>query len=89
MKEEPWPIVAVLALLLRSVTALAQGLLPLVAGAAAFAGQMRERCPEAFDENGALRPDWQEIVQETLGAAPAAPAIHTELASRKITIHLN
>jgi hypothetical protein len=96
MPEQPLPIVAVLAALLRSVTALAQGLAPLVAGAAALAGQLRERCPEAFDEDGRLRPEWQEIVQATLGAAQAAPArraplpaIHTELATRRITVHLN
>jgi hypothetical protein len=97
MREEPLPIVAVLTLLLRSMTALADGLAPLIASAAAFVQQLRERCPEAFDENGQLRPGWQEIVEAKFGAvvpvAPArrvaTPAIHTGLATRKITVHLN
>lgn len=96
MQESPLPIVAVLTALLRSVTALTNGLVPLIAGAAAVVQQLHERCPEAFDEHGRLRGDWQEIVQEKLYVQSVEPvrcvpppAIHAELATRRITVYLN
>lgn len=90
INEEPLAIVAVPELLLAGVTALAEGL---AACAASAVQKLQECCPEAFDEDGALRSDWKDIVWKKLDAAPAhrvpSPALHTELATRRITIHLN
>ena len=100
----PPPIVQVLRAMLRSPTALQGGLRPLVADAAAAACALQEHCPQAFDEDGALRPDWPEAAQKALGGAAiplppphapvsapvsAPPVIHLHLASRRIRTYPN
>ena len=90
---------AAAALLARRV---GDGLLPILAAAAASLAALKESCPAAFDETGKLRPDWQEIVQRETGVVLSAPqktratrrqivmpGIHVELVTRKVEIHLN
>lgn len=78
-------------------------LLPVLKAAAEGVAALKETCPEAFDEGGKLRPNWQTIVRERTGMAlqppqPAqriavrrvrAPKIHVHLATRAVTVHLN
>ena len=92
MNENASPLIAILTLYLRAVGALAQGLVPLVVLACTFVQKLQEQCPEAFDETGNLRPNWQEIVTAK-GSVPiphaAALKIDTSAATRHIPIFLN
>ena len=83
------PIVVVLRAMLRSAAALDGGLAPLVADAAIFVRNLQALCPEAFDERGALRPDWRHIAQGVTARRPAPPVIHAHLQTRRIPIHPN
>lgn len=85
----PPPIVEVLRALLRSRTALQGGLAPLVANAATVVRDLQERHPEAFDADGALRPDWRDIAQEAAARRSPPPVIHAHLLTRRIPICLN
>ena len=92
MNENTSPLIAILTLYLRAVGALAQGLVPLVALACTFVQKLQEQCPEAFDETGNLRPDWQEIINAKCGVTiphAAAWKIDTGAATRHIEIYLN
>jgi hypothetical protein len=64
---------------------------PIVAAAAVFLQDLQVNVPEAFDENGNLRPDWEAIVEAKLNSMPKVKPLdlHTELATRKITINVN
>ena len=88
MTAAPPPIVEVLRALLRSAAALDEGLAPLVASAASVVRDLQERHPEAFDERGALRPDWRDTAQEAAARRPP-PVIHAHLLTRRIPICLN
>lgn len=63
-------MLAVVTLYLRGVAALMQGAAPVIAAIATFVQRLQEQCPEAFDDAGRLRPDWQEIVAAKFAAAP-------------------
>lgn len=89
---------AAAALLARMV---GDGLLPVLAAAAASLAALKESCPAAFDETGKLRPDWREIVQRETGVAlnlpprdratrrQKTPKIHVGLATRQVKIYRN
>ncbi|MBK8047891.1 MAG: hypothetical protein IPK16_12615 [Anaerolineales bacterium] len=92
MNPEPSPLIAVLTMYLRGIGALAEGIGPLVAAAMTFVQNLRTHCPEAFDESGNLRPDWQSIVKAKFDATPvkaAAHKLHVELITRRISVHPN
>jgi hypothetical protein len=85
-------LIAVLTLYLRGIGALAEGLGPLVAAAMTFVQNLRTHCPEAFDETGNLRPDWQTIVKAKFDASSAKSAprkLHVELITRQIPVNPN
>jgi hypothetical protein len=65
---------------------------PLVGQAVAYLQDLKVYCPEAFDEAGTLRPEWQTIVRARLEAEnriKAVPEFHFELMSRKFRVNVN
>jgi hypothetical protein len=79
VKDDVASVIAVVTLYLR-------GIAPLIAAAATFVQQLQAHCPDAFDEAGQLRPDWQEIAAAKFATAPQLdPTIPT----RTIPLHLN
>lgn len=64
---------------------------PLFNGALAYLQDLKVYCPEAFDDAGALRPDWQQIVRARLAEMqpPQTPEFHFELVTRKKIVNLN
>ncbi len=47
------------------------GMTPLLNGAMLYLQDLKVYCPEAFDESGSLRPDWQQIVRTKLSEIQA------------------
>ncbi len=70
---------------------LTQNVGPLVRAVAIALQNLRETCPEAFGDDGQLRPDWQTIVQAKADALASVqpPEFHLELATRKVEVYLN
>jgi hypothetical protein len=68
-----------------------EGVTPLLNGAMTYLQDLRLYCPEAFDDAGSLRPDWQEIVRAKLAAMQPAktPEFHCELITRKWYVNVN
>lgn len=70
---------------------LTEGIAPLFNGALAYLQDLKLYCPEAFDDAGALRPEWQQIVRAKLAAMQPVktPEFHCELITRKKVVNLN
>ena len=68
-----------------------EGMAPLLNGALTYLQDLKVYCPEAFDESGSLRPDWQAIVRARLAAMQPVqtPEFHFELVTRKKVVNLN
>ncbi len=65
---------------------------PLVGQAVAYLQDLKVYCPEAFDDAGTLRPDWQAVVKAKLEAEnrmKAVPEFHFELMSRRFKVNVN
>lgn len=64
---------------------------PLFIGAIHYLQDLKLYCPEAFDEHGSLRPDWQSIVRARLAEVQPVktPEFHFELMTRKKLVNLN
>ena len=64
---------------------------PLFIGAINYLQDLKLYCPEAFDERGVLRPDWQAIVRAKLAEMQPVktPEFHFELLTRKRLVNLN
>ena len=90
MKNELW------SQLLRRFSAnlavrITDGMAPLLNGAITYLQDLKVYCPEAFDESGSLRPDWQQIVRAKLSEMQPAktPAFHFEHINRKWYVNVN
>lgn len=70
---------------------LTEGIAPLFNGALAYLQDLKLYCPEAFDDAGALRPEWQQIVRAKLAEMQPVktPEFHCELITRKKVVNLN
>ena len=68
-----------------------EGMAPLLNGAVAYLQDLKLYCPEAFDDVGSLRPNWQEIVRARLAEMQPikTPDFHCELITRKKVVNLN
>ncbi len=68
-----------------------EGMAPLLNGAMTYLQDLKIYCPEAFDEAGGLRPEWQEIVRAKLSESRPiqAPVFHFELMTHKKVVNLN
>ena len=68
-----------------------EGVAPLLSGALTYLQDLKVYCPEAFDEGGNLRPDWQQIVRARLAEMQPAktPEFHVELITRKWYVNVN
>jgi hypothetical protein len=69
-----------------------QSIAPLVSEAVAYLQDLQVHCPEAFDDAGNLRTEWQEIVRTKLAAMqnpPPVPVLHFELMTRKYRVNVN
>ena len=64
---------------------------PLLNGAMTYLKDLKVYCPEAFDANGDLRPDWQAIVKAKLAETQPVqtPKFHTEYITRKWYVNVN
>lgn len=70
---------------------ISEGVAPLLNGALTYLQDLKVYCPEAFDEAGNLRPEWQEIVRGKLAAMQPVktPPFHGELLTRKWYVNVN
>ncbi len=68
-----------------------EGMTPLLNGALLYLQDLKVYCPEAFDESGSLRPDWQQIVRTKLSEMqpPKTPTFHFEHINRKWYVNVN
>jgi hypothetical protein len=68
-----------------------EGMAPLLSGVMTYLQDLKVYCPEAFDETGSLRPDWQQIVRAKLSERQPAkvPNFHFEHINRKWYINVN
>jgi hypothetical protein len=75
----------------RLAVRITEGVAPLFNGALAYLQDLKVYCPEAFDADGNLRPDWQQIVRARLAEMQPAktPEFHCELITRKKVVNLN
>ena len=90
MSNDPWS--QILRRLSANVAArISAGMAPLLNGAMTYLQDLKLYCPEAFDESGSLRPDWQAIVRARLAAVQPVqtPEFHFELVTRRKIVNLN
>lgn len=68
-----------------------ENMTPLLNGAMTYLKDLKVYCPEAFDEAGSLRPDWQEIVRTKLAETQPVktPVFHFEHINRKWYVNVN
>jgi hypothetical protein len=90
VKNDPWNS------LVRRLSAniaqrITEGIAPIFNSAVTYLQDLKLYCPEAFDEDGLLRADWQEIVRARLAALQPVqtPTFHGELITRKKIVNLN
>jgi hypothetical protein len=67
------------------------GMTPLLNGALTYLQDLKVYCPEAFDESGSLRPNWEQIVRAKLSETKPVktPAFHFEHINRKWYVNVN
>lgn len=75
----------------RLAVRISESMAPLMDGALTYLQDLKVYCPEAFDEAGSLRPDWEQIVRARLAAEQPVktPQFHFELLARRKTVNLN
>lgn len=68
-----------------------ESMTPLLSGAMLYLQDLTLYCPEAFDESGSLRPDWQQIVRTKLSKTQPrqTPTFHFEHINRKWYVNVN